>query len=262
MANRVLDRIPVLVPEDLLLLEKIVWARRGRVVEEPLEGAEAELLLVPGKRSIITVSSGIKNRQRKRFSMAHELGHMEMHREEIKLNICTRQDIADTGRIVPHNLEQEANQFASYFLMPTRFVKDHYQDVTRSMDAIRKVAQTFDVSLTAAALRFIDFISEPVAIVFSRAGRIEWFKPTQDFLDTEVFVNIGEAVGSETTAGRMFRGLGAPDRWQEVKPSSWFKKRGFRDDAMVKEWSINMMNYESVLSILWIDDDIYEDDYL
>lgn len=261
MANWVLDKIPVLVLEDLLLLEKIVWARRGRVVEEPLEGAEAQLLLVPGKRAIITVSSGIKNRQRKRFSIAHELGHMEMHREEIKLNICTRQDIADTGRTVPHNLEQEANQFASCFLMPTRFVKEYYQEVAQSIDSIRKVAETFDVSLTAAALRFIDFISEPVAVVFSRAGRIEWFKPTQDFLDTDVFVNIGETVGSETAAGKIFRGISVPDRWQEVKPSNWLKKRRFRDDAVIKEWSISMMNYESVLSILWIEDDIEEDDY-
>jgi hypothetical protein len=259
MADWVLDRIPVLAPEDLLLLEQIVWARRGRIVEEQLDGAEAQLLLVPGKRAMITVSSRVKNRQRKRFSIVHELGHMEMHRNEIKLNICTREDISDTARAVPHDLEKEANQFASYFLMPARFVKEYYQEVNQSIDSIRKVAQTFDVSLTAAALRFIDFMTEPVAVVFSRAGKIEWFKATQDFLNTDVFVSVGETVGSETAAGKIFRGLSVPDKWQEVKPSGWLRKGEFAADAMIKEWSSSMMSYESVLSILWIDDEIYED---
>lgn len=262
MANRVLDKIPVLVPEDLLLLEKIVWARRGRVVEEPLDGAEAQLLLIPGKRAIITVSSKITNRQRKRFSIAHELGHMEMHRNEIKVNICTREDISDRDRATPFDVEQEANQFASHFLMPARFVNEYYQEVAASLDAIRKVANTFDVSLTSAALRFIDFVAEPVAVVFSRAGRIEWFKSTQDFLDTEVFINVGEAVATDTVAGKIFRGLTVPDRWQQARASDWLRKGDFRGDAVIKEWSVNMMSYQSVLSVLWIDEDIYDDDFL
>jgi len=261
MANRVLDKVQILVPEDLLLLENIVWARRGRVVEEPLDGAEAQLLLIPGKRAIITISSKITNRQRKRFSITHELGHMEMHRNEIKVNLCTRDDISDRGKVTKYDLEQEANQFASFFLMPERFVKEYCQDVENSMDAIQKVAGRFDVSLTAAALRYIDFMSEPVAVVFSRSGRIEWFKSTQDFLDMDVFVNVGEAVGSDTLAGRIFRGLAVPDRWQQARVSDWFRKGDYRRDAMIKEWSFNMMNYETVMSILWIDEDIYDDSW-
>lgn len=259
MANRILDKVQVIVPEDLLLLENIVWARRGRVVEEPLDGADAQLLLIPGKRAIITISSKIANRQRKRFSIAHELGHMELHRDEIKVNLCTRDDISDRGRVAKYDLEQEANQFASFFLMPERFVKEHYQDVENSMDAIQKVAGKFDVSLSAAALRFIDFVSDPVAVVFSRNGRIAWFKSTPDFNDMDVFVNVGEAVGFDTIAGKIFRGLSVPNRWQQTRASDWLKNEDFRRDAVIKEWSFNMMNYETVMSILWIDEDIYDD---
>jgi hypothetical protein len=262
MANRVLDKIPVLVPEDLLLLDRIVWARRGMVVEEPLDGADAQLLLIPGKRAVITISSKINNHQRKRFSIAHELGHMEMHRNEIKVNICTREDITDTAKTSPFILEQEANQFASCFLMPARFVKEYYQETSPSMDAVRKVANGFDVSLTAAALRFIDFSTEPIAVVFSRAGRIEWFKPTQDFLDTDAFVNVGETVGENTNASRIFRGQSTTDEWYKARAFAWLRKGDIRDDAVIKEWSVNMMNYESVLSLLWIDEELFDDDYL
>ncbi len=260
VANRTLDRVPVLVPEDLLLLEQIVWKLRGRIVEEPLQGAEAELLLVPNGRAIITVSSLINNYHRRRFSIAHELGHLQMHREEIK--ICTHEDIADVRRVVQRDLEQEANIFASCFLMPERFAKPcFYQDTGPSMAAIQNVSDLFQVSLTAAACRSIDFSSEPVAVVYLRAGRIQWFKATQDFLDAGVFVNVGEMVGGNTNAGRFFRGLSVPDGWRSSDAIDWLRTGNFRRGAQIKEWSVNMMNYESVLSLLWVDEEIDNDDY-
>lgn len=260
VANRTLDRVPILVLEDLLLLEQIVWRLRGRIVEEPLQGAEAELLLVPNGRAIITISSLINNYRRKRFSIAHELGHLQMHREEIK--ICTREDITDVKRVGQRDLEQEANVFASCFLMPARFVKPYfYPDNGPSMAAIQKVSDLFEVSLTAAACRSIDFSSEPVAIVYLRAGKIQWFKATQDFLDVGIFVNVGEMVGVNTSAGRFFRGLSAPDGWRSSDATDWLRASNFRRGAQIKEWSINMMNYESVLTLLWVDEEIDDDDY-
>lgn len=260
VADRTLDRIPVLVPEDLLLLEQIVWRLRGRIVEEPLQGAEAELLLVPNGRAIITISSLINNYHRKRFSIAHELGHLQMHREEMK--ICSREDIAEVKRTVERDLEQEANVFASCFLMPERFVRSYFtQDDSPSMTPIQMVSEMFQVSLTASACRNIDFSSEPIAIVYSREGKIQWFKATPDFFDVGVFVNVGEIVGVNTSAGRFFRGLSAPDGWRSSYAADWLRTGGFRRGAQIKEWSINMVNYESVLSLLWVDEEINDDDY-
>jgi len=260
VANRTLDRVPVLVPEDLLLLEQIVWRLRGRIVEEPLRGAEAELLLVPNGRSIITISSLINNYHRKRFSIAHELGHLQMHREEIK--ICSREDITESKRVDERDLEQEANVFASSFLMPERFVKPYFsEDTDPSMAAIQKVSTVFQVSLTAAACRNIDFSSEPIAVVYLKAGRIQWFKATHGFYDAGVFVNVSEMVGANTSAGKFFRGLAVPDGWHSSPATDWLRAGNFRRGAQIKEWSINMMNYESVLSLLWVNEEIDDDDY-
>jgi hypothetical protein len=184
-----------------------------------------------------------------------------MHRNEIKVNICTKADIVDTAGNNQPNLEQEANQFASYFLMPSRFVRNYYLEATPSMDPIREVAEKFDVSLTAAARRFISFSSEPVALVFLRAGRIEWFEASKDFLDVDVFVDVGKKVGLDTNAGRIFNGLSVPDGWYQARASAWLREGNFREDATIKEWSINMKSYGSVLSLLWIDDEIYDDEY-
>lgn len=262
IADIVLDELMVLVPEDLLLLEEIVWERRASIIEEPLEGAEARLLVVPGQRSIITISTSITNIQRKRFSIAHELGHLEMHRGKLGVSICSREDINISIAAMQPDLEQEASRFASCFLIPTRFVGDKYASGEPSFDLIREVAGQFDVSLTAAALRYMDFSPEPVAVVFLLEGRIVWFRATQEFFDTEVFVDVDEVVGSRTSAGRMFRDLAVRDEWRDVRASDWLKKGMYDENASIKEWSIKMPRYRAVLSLLWIDDEIYDDEVI
>ena len=79
-ANHILDRLEIYVVEDLLLLDEIVIARGALIRECPMEGAEARLLVGPGKPIISVSSSPFVNPYRRRFSIAHELGHLEMHR--------------------------------------------------------------------------------------------------------------------------------------------------------------------------------------
>jgi Zn-dependent peptidase ImmA (M78 family) len=260
MADRVIDKLPILIPDDLLLLDRIVWARGARLLEEPIDGADAQLLLIPGHRAIITVSSRIANEDRKRFSIAHELGHLEMHRKELRIGNCTRNDISDFKKANQPDLEQEANLFASCFLMPARFVSEYYVDALPSIDTIRNVAAKFAVSLTAAALRFIRFSSEPVAVVYLQAGRIQWFESTKEFADLGIFVDVGGMIDSDTVAGKLFRDVPVPDKWHETRASAWLREGNFRSDALIQEWSISMKKYKGVLSLLWIEDELDDDD--
>lgn len=257
IAEKVLDGLPVLVPEDLKYLKQIVWKRGAFIREELIQGAEARLLVIPGKKSIITISSSISNPQRKRFGIVHELGHLELHQGELGMTICTNIDIDDTHRLSGPDLEQEANQFAACFLMPERFVGEKFANQDPSFDLIQEVHNKLDVSITAAALRLIDFSPERLAVVFSHNNIIKRFKSTQDFDDDEIFINVREVVGRNTTAGRIFAGLPIKDGWREVLASDWLRDGGYRKDARIKEWSVDMLNYGLVLTLLWIDDDIF-----
>jgi hypothetical protein len=49
------------------------------------------------------------------------------------------------------------------------------------------------------------------------------------------------------------------DQVQLAKISTEMSSTVLEVSQLLKEWSISMMNYESVLSILWIEDDIDED---
>ncbi len=259
-AALVLDEVPILVPEDLHYLNKIMWERGAIVVEEPLMGAEAQLLIVPGHKSVITLSSSITNSQRKRFAISHELGHLEMHRRKLELTLCSETDIDDSRPTGLVDLEYEANIFAACFLMPARFVSKRLSADEPSFDTIRDIQDQFDVSLTAASLRMMDFSLEPMAAVYSENGVIRRFKCTPDFEKMEVFVNVRGDVERNTCAGRMFAGLQVKDGWHDARASDWLREGRYARDAIIKEWSVNMPNYRAVLSLLWIEDEIYPTD--
>ena len=119
-AEKVLNELQINSPDDLRYLDEIAWTRGALVRQMPLSSAEARLTIYRDK-AVITISSMVSNPQRKRFSIAHELGHLEIHRHRNLLSVCLSDDInynevKDTGK----KLEQEANEFASAFLLPER----------------------------------------------------------------------------------------------------------------------------------------------
>ena len=260
-ANMVLDKLNISTVDDLLLLKEIVYARGAILRERPLEGAEACLMVGPGK-PIITVSSlPLVNYHRRRFSIAHELGHLEMHRGTGLLMSCTKRDIQYKPDNTNLNVEQEANQFASSFLIPTRFVRTSFTEEEPSFEIISKWALKLETSLTATAFRFVQFTPEPVAIVLSVRGIIQYFQPSNEFVGLGVFPDVNNSVGTNTDARKLFQGLSVKSQWQEIRASEWFRRNNtaFDKTDVIKEWSIAMPSYEAVLTLLWVHEPLGED---
>jgi hypothetical protein len=200
VANSVLDELSLSSPDDLLHLKKIVYARGAIYREWPIQGAEARLMIGQGK-SIITVSSSSTiNPHRLRFSIAHELGHLELHRGMGLLMSCTNQDIQYKPDNTDIDTEQEANQFASAFLMPARFVEKPFTESEPSFDLLSYWATRLETSLTATAFRFTRFTPEPVAVVYSTQGVIRYFQPSIEFMELGVFPDVKNYVGTTTDA--------------------------------------------------------------
>ena len=123
-ADQVLDKLGIDRPEDLELLEAIAWERGAMVRHNKLDGAEARLMVM-GRRAIITISTAVQNPHRRRFNIAHELGHLEMHRYQTNSSICTSQDLNQWDNRDKNNaIELQANEFAAAFLLPQRFFAD------------------------------------------------------------------------------------------------------------------------------------------
>lgn len=261
-AQRLIDELGINDRSDLELLEQIAWERGALVTEKKLDGAEARIVIV-GRRAIITVSSTINDPHRRRFSIVHELGHLEMHRRENKLALCTNDDLDDwTSRRSNMNLEQAANEFASAFLLPDKFFAPLCEDREPSLDLVAELAEMFNTSLTATALRFTHFSNDACAIVYLKDGRIKWFQGSNEFYELGLFIDVRSKLDPDSMAAKLFRGYSPPDRPRDVPALTWLVSGNYRRDAMIKEQSWSMPRHHSVITLLWIGDDIPEDDEL
>lgn len=259
-AERVLNEVGVMHQADLGLLELIAWERKALVQYKHLDGAEARLAVV-GQKAIITISTTIEDPYRRRFSIAHELGHLEMHRIQSSIALCTGEDIDDwRARRARANREQEANAFASALLLPERFFGPLCRQQEPSLDRIAELAKAFQVSLTATALRYMDFCTEPCAIVFSQNGTIKWFQGSKDFEDLRVFIDVPSRLDRSSYASLFFQGDSIPSTRHRVYASSWFTSGRYRHDASIYEQSWPMPKYNAVLTLLWVFDVIEDED--
>lgn len=258
-AERIIDDLNIKNIKDLRFLDEIAYARGAIVVDKALSGMEARLT-VAGSQAIITISTKVQNQHRRRFSIAHELGHLELHSLESSFSICLNSDINDGQALEISSLrENEANSFSSSLLLPKRFVSQMCQKEEPSLDFIAHLGNEFDTSLTATGLRYVDFCEEPIALVYSQGQRIKWFKGSRDFNELGLFVSVKSRLDPSTLASRFYKNEAIPNKFRRVNMSAWIDTDRYRSSCTVLEQSWSMPNYGAVLTLLWVDDDISED---
>lgn len=132
-------------------------------------------------KGIILSAAGMPPRRR-RFTVAHELGHflIAAHRGDKR---CTARDLLETKRETLHQKEEaQANRFAAGLLMPKPwFVQQTDALGAPAVEHLRALADTYNVSLEAAANRWAELTPEACAFVFLRNGRVRYARPSRTF---------------------------------------------------------------------------------
>ena len=107
-------------------------------------------------RAVIGVNS-LHPTVRQRFSIAHELGHLILHKPALQIDqhafVSFRTSMSSSATDPD---EVEANQFAAALLMPEALLKQcvhQFGENPDVEDAIRELAQQFDVSAQAMTIR-------------------------------------------------------------------------------------------------------------
>ena len=147
-----------------LAMDRNVFVREGDI-----HGAEGRLLRKK-KNGIIHIRKGIKPEGRRRFTIAHELGHWELH-EAYSQFLCNAEDMRDYGQ---SPLEVEANCFAAELLMPNSHFRESCGNQPPSMALLEKLADDFQTTLTATAIRFADVSKRRVVVVYYQNGVVRW----------------------------------------------------------------------------------------
>ena len=139
-------------------IERLARIAGAEIYFEPFEGQLSGMMRRrEGRSSIIGVNSN-HPLTRQRFTIAHELGHILLHRDET-FHVDERPAIRfrdEESSLATSADEIEANQFAAELLMPEFLVKKEVQkldDEIDSEDAITELADRFAVSEQAMTLR-------------------------------------------------------------------------------------------------------------
>lgn len=233
-------------PEHILL-EEIAADLGTPVSDGRLDGAVARLVRV-GNRGRIRVSDAEGNLGRRRFSIAHELGHFVLGHADSGWVRCLEHELHDFGGT--SRVETEANYFASEFLLPESLVRPRCDVRKVDLKCVRAIAEDFGTSVTSTAMRFVDFCPEMCAVVFSQNNRVAWFVKSPScwpWLRAR-----GDELDPWCGAACYFKKGTVAARPQKMDGASWLEDKGAERYDEVVEHSMAIPSIDAVLTMLWI----------
>jgi Zn-dependent peptidase ImmA (M78 family) len=148
------------ISEPPVPIEAIISGEGAQLVFHDLEDHVSGLLL--RQRGQATIGINVKHHpNRQRFTMAHELGHLLLHKtgtgvfvDEYVIQFRHKGTNSQDARV-----ELEANAFAAHLLIPEDFVK--MEIAGRSLDlsdeqAINTLARRYEVSVQALTIQLVN----------------------------------------------------------------------------------------------------------
>ncbi len=244
-AEKLIKRFTVSCPEDIAL-DDIAMALGVLVVEDHLEGAEARLLR-KGGRGIIRVKAGIPEIGRRRFAIAHDLGHWELHADLSQWALCSEDDMLGyTGS----PSEIEANAFASELLMPTGLFRPRCERADPDLELIKALAGEFHTTVTATAIRFVEECRETCTVVFSENGHVRWWRSRSR--EPRMWIEPRQALHHESVAWDCLKDRPVPQTMQRVPTEAWFQEPHRGRTVDLYEQSMRLGRYPTILTLLWI----------
>jgi hypothetical protein len=239
-AERLARQIRIRSPEDIAL-EDIAWMFGARVERGDLPGAHARLARI-GDRAVIRVSTRVADPGAQRFSIAHEIGHMVLgHETSAPEAVCEPTPRTDTR-------EAEANAFAAELLMPELLVRRRCEVSPVSFGIVREIARDYQVSLLAAALRFVELTSERCALVFAKSRRVAWVARSASFgprIPSGMPLDQASVAIDFFTKGSLYGGC------QPVPADSWLDD-SVAGDVEIMEDTARVPEMNAVIALLWI----------
>lgn len=176
----------------------------AEICSDKFDKFDGALLRKENKKNtwIIVLNKRINNIGRRRFTLAHEIGHFVGHRYTREKFECTRKQLHDFSE---DDLEVEANEFSSQLLMPPDLIRPYVHDEF-TIAGLSDIANQLAVSKQAAALRWVEISKKrPVGFVVSRDGMVCWGRTSAAAYKRGIFFRSGIEVpaGSLTFAAKV-----------------------------------------------------------
>ena len=167
-AERLLQELGITEPQEIDL-EAVAFYRGARVRFRRLEGCEARIIGC-NDTAIITIGEDCSFK-RKRFSLAHEIGHWTHHRGQTL--VCRVEESRPQDKMSP---ERVANTFAADLLMPRYLFAPAARAYPKlNFKTVEAIAGIFNTSRTTTAIRLVDGDHSPALLVCHSSHGRKWF---------------------------------------------------------------------------------------
>jgi hypothetical protein len=150
--------------------------------DAPLPGVEGALVMPDNRNWGAVFTKAHSSPQRRRYTIAHELGHfLNLWHEppDDEGFACTEKDLGTGWRGVSrdagqHRLqESQANRFAIELFAPASRVEPFLKAIP-DLEQVIAVSTDLDISKEAAARRYVELCERPIAVVFGHKDNIRY----------------------------------------------------------------------------------------
>jgi Zn-dependent peptidase ImmA (M78 family) len=194
-----------------------------KIAELEVDGFEGSLQTDAKKtKGVILYKAGARD-ERRRFTIAHELGHFLMP-SHVGNQFCTAADLRETRRDNLHQRQEaEANRFAAGLLIPKPwFVRDMAALGEADVTHVQTLGKQYRTSLEATSNRYTDLTDDCCAFVFAKDGVIRYVRSVTNF--PRLAAKRGDPLPSGCAS---LRAPAAPLRiasaWAELDGSTWLQ---------------------------------------
>ena len=225
----------------------------------PAEVDHFEGALMPLQKSgtwVILYNPGIVSPGRINFTLAHELGHYFAHRALRPAGFeCGQKEVLGVDRAAAYRkIEREADAFASYLLMPLGDYRAQVGQADMTLELLRHCAERYGVSMTAAAIKWLDHTPRCAALVVATNGFVLWCWRSASARKQRIYFEAGMELPSASLAVQPGMALLHADRGIRLDRTVWGTPSDVREMAIVAD------QYEMTISLLILDDVEGDDD--
>jgi len=227
------------------------------LIEKPLENCDGRIIF--GKtKTLIELNSEIEFEEKKRFTLAHEIGHFILHKN-IELHndnesttswFSNKESQAKAGK-----QESEANEFASELLMPSTLFIEKIKGKPFSPDLLRSLSQYFKTSVTSIIFRYFELGNNPICIFYMHNNIVKYWKRPDDYpyfiIDRTKLAPPEDSIAAEFfDKGKIYSNVQSK---RPIWKSTWFDIKDWENENQYKffEYCVITKKYNTALSVVW-----------
>jgi len=250
-AEHLLQELGVTKPQEIDL-EAIAYHCGVQVRYKSMQGCEAQIIGTHDKAVALINENSIP--QRRRFSVAHELGHWHFHRGKI-LNCRTLGD--QQGERGANGPERAADRYAADLLLPKFIFEPMAMDAKRaSFETVDKLREEFNTSRMATSIRLVEFSPEPAMLICHGPNGRKWFTRPSHIPD-HWFPS--DELDPDGYAMDVLHGQEERSQRRLMPADAWFDRLSAKKYELFEQ-SIKISNKEILTLLVFKDDEMLEEE--